>query len=538
MSWASSAVNQVWRASSFGAYSHYMRALRSSRTYQDSLLKSYLRENEGAEFGKQHHFGKIRSYEEFRRRVPVRGYDEIESWMESIQAGENNVLSSDRVMRLVPTSGSCSAAKLIPFTQGLQREFNRAIAAWTFDLFTSNPHVAKGPAYWSISPAVTPRPDSSIKVPVGFEDDSAYLGGWKQTLVRQVMAVSDDVRFARSIEEFRYLTLLALLRCKDLALISVWHPSFLTLLLGSLPIAWENLLEDIDSGGCRVMKEKGVTNAFRGGRGKKRAAELRSIGPKNPQAIWPCLAVISCWGDGHAELLLPELERLFPGVKIQRKGLLATEAFVSIPFRGKHPLAITSHFFEFLDDEGNCWPTNDLKMGHEYEVVVTTGGGLWRYRLGDRVRVEDYLLEVPCIRFLGRNAGVSDLCGEKLSDGFVAKVFAEVISRTGIRPNFMMAAPGSRSCDRCYTVFTDRTVFETLGAIFEEGFCRSPGYAYARQLGQLGPVKVRLVEANASELYLQRELKEGKVLGNIKIPALSARSGWEEYFEVPCSKGV
>ena len=32
-------------------------------------------------------------------------------------------------------------------------------------------------------------------------------------------------------------------------------------------------------------------------------------------------------------------------------------------------------------------PVEALREGEEYEVVVTTAGGLWRYRLGDRVRV-------------------------------------------------------------------------------------------------------------------------------------------------------
>jgi hypothetical protein len=50
----------------------------------------------------------------------------------------------------------------------------------------------------------------------------------------------------------------------------------------------------------------------------------------------------------------------YPRCRVQSKGLLATEAVVTIPWRGRYPLAVTSHFFEFLSDEGDVLmaPTN------------------------------------------------------------------------------------------------------------------------------------------------------------------------------------
>ena len=57
------------------------------------------------------------------------------------------------VERLVPTSGSTAAAKLVPFTADLRGEFTTAIDAWLVDLFMARPALMGGPAYWSISPA-------------------------------------------------------------------------------------------------------------------------------------------------------------------------------------------------------------------------------------------------------------------------------------------------------------------------------------------------------------------------------------------------
>src|SRR6185295_10242297 len=159
-----------------------------------------------------------------------------------------------------------------------------------------------------------------------------------------------------------------------------------------------------------------------------RAAELRRLRPDDVQGIWPKLALISCWGDGPARSAAESLARRFPHVEVQPKGLIATEAIVTIPFGGRHPLAIGSHFFEFLDPNGNARLAQQLESGVEYTVVVTTAGGLYRYRLADRVTVDGWCDATPSLRFLGKEDSISDLFGEKLSDAFVAGVLDSLLA--------------------------------------------------------------------------------------------------------------
>ena len=144
---------------------------------------------------------------------------------------------------------------------------------------------------------------------------------------------------------------------------------------------------------------------------QQRAADLRHAGPNNLHGVWPRLRVVSCWGDAQATLPARELQRRLPGVVVQSKGLLATEAFVSIPFRGAHPVAIRSHFYEFIDDGGAVRLAHELQRGGSYRVVVSTGGGLGRERLGDLVEGDGFVDHTPSLRFLGRSGNVSALCG-------------------------------------------------------------------------------------------------------------------------------
>jgi hypothetical protein len=266
-----------------------------------------------------------------------------------------------------------------------------------------------------VSPAPPDAREESA-VPIGFDNDSAYLGGVRQRLVESALAVPSALRLVREVENSRYITLLCLLRQRGLRLISVWHPSFLTLLLDALPKHWDELVQDVDRGGC--SRAAGLPAEVRRSLAKKpqprRAAELRRASPTSPETLWPHLRVVSCWADAQAALSARDLQTRLPGVVIPSKGLLATEAFVSIPFRGLHPVAIRSHFYEFTDEHGAVKLAHELRPGAIYRVIVTTGGGLWRYRLGDLVEVDGFVGRTPSLRFLGRGGNVSDLCGEKL----------------------------------------------------------------------------------------------------------------------------
>lgn len=393
MNWSAPIVNSLWFASSLDAWRRFKRALNRPEETQLDLLRSLLASNRACEFGRRYEFSSISTYREFAKRVPLCDYETIAPLIDRLRAGESNLLTNDRVTHLVPTSGTTTARKLIPFTDGLQREFDQAIAPWIVDLVRLRPRILGGPAYWSISPSFQQSIESS-QIPIGFDDDVSYLGGAKAWLVRKAI-VTPEIR-GKNISDFQRETIRTLAACGDLRLISVWHPSFLTLLLDLLPAG------------------------------------------SNAKDIWPNLQAISCWGDAAAEASASELAERFPGVLVQKKGLLATEAFITIPFEGAHPLALRSHFFEFMDSAGEIHLAHELRLGEKYEVVVSTSGGLWRYRLRDVVQVTGYLGKTPSLRFLGR-ANTSDLCGEKLTEQFVGSCVLRVFGR----PRFALLAPSS-----------------------------------------------------------------------------------------------
>lgn len=484
--------NSLWAASCVPAWTRFRRALREPGVAQRALLQRQLRRNADSAFGRAHGFAGINNYEEFARRVPLADYDAFAPWIERIRRGEPKVLTREAVTHLIPTSGTTSGRKLIPFTADLQREFNAAIGPWLVDLARRHPGVLGGAAYWSVSPALQPAAREESAVLIGFDSDAAYLGGGRRRLVDAVLAVPAEVRRITALEPWRYATLLGLLRRRELRFVSIWNPSFLTLLLGALPEFWNDLLRDVADGTCRHGAEFPADSRTRGRAApqRARAAELARLDPRAPAGLWPELRVISCWGDAAAALALPELRRQFPNVPVQTKGLLATEAFVSLPFAGRHPLAVTSHFCEFLDDAGRVHLAADLRVGAEYEVVVTTGGGLWRYRLGDRVRVTGRVGRTPTVEFLGRAGKVSDLFGEKLSEAFVVEVVREMFVAVGAAPRPGQLAPERDAAGWRYVLRVGGEPGAGWAEALEHGLRRNPQYAGCRDLGQLHAPRV------------------------------------------------
>jgi hypothetical protein len=519
--------NAAWLASGARASARFHRALSSPGEAQRSWLLAQLVRHAGSVYGREHDFAAIRDYATFARRVPLASCTDVAPYLTRIQAGEKNVLGADPVTHLVPTSGTTGPQKLIPFTGTLSAAFDAAVAPWMRDLARQRPSLSGGPAYWSVSPlAASTGGNTPSTVRVGFDDDAAYLGGAKSWLITRLLAVPSSVRLARDESAFWRLTLLALLRSRELRLVSVWHPSFFELLVGTAEEAWPELIAAVESGANPWADA--LPSAARAGWAAtpdpRRASELRTIGAFDWPRWWPLLQVLSCWGEAAAEGGWRRLASRVPDVLVQRKGLLATEAVVTIPIGDAFPLAITSHFFEFLDEQGGVHGAEDLERGGRYEVVVTNGAGLWRYRLGDIVECTGRLRATPSLRFLGRSGRVSDLRGEKLSEPFVSEALRTLWSPGAPPAVAVLRAWDDRIHAGYELVLSTETLDEPIIELtmrLERALEANPHYALARRLGQLAPLRVVEVSPNAAQDALREaSQRRGVRIGDVKPPTL------------------
>lgn len=491
-------LNGICRLLYWGEYRRFSAECDVEKVQRDQLMK-LLKRNSDTVYGRKYGFDKLRSYEDFAERVPLTAYEDYEPYIEAAARGEKRVLTREKITLFELTSGSTGGKKLIPYTKSLKREFQRGIKPWLYDIYSGAAGVCEGKSYWSITPVTAGKSYTEGGIPIGFEEDSEYFGFIAQMLMKRLFAVDGSVKFSSSMEDFYFRTCQQLLSCGELTLISVWSPSFLAIL-------------------CDFIRDN-ADRLFDSGDPRKKSAE-----ENNFSGVFPDLKIISCWADGSAADCIEGIKNRFGGVKIQPKGLLATECFVSFPLLGEigGRLSIYSHFFEFRSlESGEIRTAGNLEKG-EYELIVTTGGGVYRYCIGDIIEViETYPNRPAAIKFLRRKGACSDLFGEKLTEDFVRNI----LKRLGISDCFCLLAPeGKRYC--LYTQAEGIT-----GDMLDNALCEGYHYNYCRKLGQLEKAEIVTVEGNPQNDYIKRLSAEGMRMGDIKPAFLTSRSGWENTFE-------
>lgn len=551
-SFATSLIQGAWIATCTAEAMRFKRAANGNlKDTQTAVLREIIVNADCSEFARRHKFASISKVKDFQACVAVNDYEDLQPWIHRIAAGEQQILSNEDVLMFEETSGSTGANRLIPYTAGLQRAFNRALHPWLYDLYRNLRGLWGGPAYWVVTPGTAAGRKSVGGVPIGFANDSDYFGSWAKPLISRLMAVPEGIRKCGGGQTWRYLTALLLLRCPDLRLVSLWNPTFFTALIRAMDDWSEPLAADLLTGGCRP-ESAGITAdsqyiGFTGPPLPQRAellssavAALRNRQPAEfAEILWPQLALISCWTEAEAAAGAEQLRLFFPHQTWQTKGLLATEGAVTLPMLGAPApvLAVRSAFYEFEEGEegdGTVRLAHELETGGRYRVIMTTPGGLYRYRLHDIVEMRGYWRNLPCLAFVGKESMVCDLCGEKLSAAHVKSVLSLLPGHFGgafiapERPNapalpgYLLVAPHDGS----------ELAPAELAARLESALCENIHYRWSREAGQLERIQVMLLPISSEQLNhlrMRRAESENRALSTIKLGVLSKQAGWADW---------
>lgn len=546
----------------FPSYLRFRRSTKNVEKIQKSILMKIVQRNKTTRIGRKYNFETIESINDFRSRVPVLTYTDYLPYISRIEKGAKNILTTDKIDSLQPSSGSTSASKYIPLTTSLCRQFQTGVRSWFFNLLWSRKDLIPGNYYFAITPVMIFQKATDGGIRIGFVPDNDYFGFFERIILKRLLVVPEEVAEIQDMDCFRYITLLFLVRNRNLTFLSIWNPTFLVLLLKDIKIHLPYIIEDIRNGTIQASKDLDINIKKKVGdkhcKNKKRADELENIinicsGRSLCEGIWPHLKIISCWADGYASHYIGDLQRIFPNVEIQPKGLLATEGFVSFPLYGKQGsvLSINSHFFEFIEESptnanynrnraGTTKLSHELEKGKQYKVIITTGGGLYRYDINDIIEVVGFEGNVPLIRFIGKHDCVLDMVGEKLNSVHVESILKDAFKQYSVFPDFFMMAPEKSQSGSCfYTLFIQGKDIRTdkllkVRSRIERHLCENFHYDYCRRLGQLEGLKIfhiRNSRQSPAEVYIKRMNEKGRQLGTIKHQVLEKTPGWSKIFK-------
>jgi hypothetical protein len=98
-------------------YNKTNKSKLSAVSDQDDIFRSLVKKAANTAFGKQHHFNKINSYQDFVAQVPIRDYEQLKIFIEEIKQGKSNILWKGKPIYFAKTSGTTSGVKYIPITK-------------------------------------------------------------------------------------------------------------------------------------------------------------------------------------------------------------------------------------------------------------------------------------------------------------------------------------------------------------------------------------------------------------------------------------
>ena len=420
----------------------FMSSHQQTAQRQDRLLMELVRRHQESSFGQDHHFDRIRGYDDFKAAVPVGNYETHRPYIQQVLEGRTSALlpPGETVLMFSMTSGTTGQPKHIPVTRRFLANMRRGWNIFGLKVLQDHPDGWLRPILQissSTREATSPTGLSCGAI-------SGLLAQTQKTIVRRMYVVPQEVMDLSEPAVKYYL----ILRCsigRKIGLITTANPSSTIKLIETAQAHVQTLIRDVADG---TVSPPGPTPPSFGRHLKFRknpalAARLeeglRRDGQLLPRHFWNP-AVLCNWTGGTVHLYLRRLRELFPGVAIRDIGLLASEGRFSIPLADEAPAGvaeITSNFLEFIPSqhaEGDNPPTlraHELEVGQDYSLVLSNWAGLWRYNIDDRVRVVSRLGQSPVFEFLSRGRHTANITGEKITEHQVVEAMRRATGRGG-----------------------------------------------------------------------------------------------------------
>ena len=103
-------------------FAHYIRKknqnwIKNPIQQQNKTFNKLISKAKNTEFGRYHDFKQIKSYNDFKKNVPVRDYEGLKDYIDQVVNGQKNILWPGKPLYFAKTSGTTSGTKFIPITR-------------------------------------------------------------------------------------------------------------------------------------------------------------------------------------------------------------------------------------------------------------------------------------------------------------------------------------------------------------------------------------------------------------------------------------
>jgi hypothetical protein len=445
--------------------------------------------------GEMFDFANIHTYDDFKSSVPVVIYEGLKPMIMQTLHGERNILWPGVCRNFAQSSGTSDGkSKYIPITA---------------DAFRRN-HYAGGSDV--VARYLGLYPDSHI-----FDGKSFILGG---SFANEVKDLKRGVRVgdlsANLIDNINPLVNLVRIPSKRVALMQDWSEKLPALVKASIKENVTNI-SGVPSWFMTVIREV-----------------MRQAGVEHITDVWPKLEVFFHGGisfepyrEQYREFTSPKMRFL--------ETYNASEGFFAVQHqrdsRAMMLLLDIGVFYEFLplDQIDEAYPDKivpawGVEQGKTYALVISSCNGLWRYLIGDTVRIES--VEPLTITIAGRTRHYINAFGEELMVHNAEAAMAAACRQTGASVLNYTAAPvyaegGHRGHHQWLIEWATRPVdLDGFATVLDLELQKQNSDYQAKRSG--GIFLDRLSITDATDGLFDRWLgSTGKLGGQRKVPRLS-----------------
>lgn len=509
---------------------------------QQKLLIRILAQQTATAFGKDHHFAALRTRADFRKAIPVRGYDYIEPYIQRVLKGETHALLADKKIHMFAmTSGTTASRKYIPVTDQYLADYRRGWNLWGLKVLRDHPEVRMRPIVQLSGDWQEFYTDTGI--PCGAV--TGLTAQMQLRIVRWLYCVPGIVGKVKDPAAKYYLAL-RLSVPRKVGMIIAANPSTLVSMARAGDQEKEALIRDIHDGTLSdrfdIPAEVRAAVARRVAKPHpERAHELEDIVRRAstllPKDYWPKDCIIGNWMGGSVGAYLRHFPQYYGNTPIRDVGLIASEGRMTIPMADGTPsgvLDVTSHFFEFIPEEDGDRPNptvlaaHELQEGQTYYILLTTAYGLYRYNIFDVVRCTGFFNRTPLVEFLSKGAHFANITGEKVSEYQINAAMADVLRAMNASLTAYSVAPCWHDEMPFYGLFIERADLSSRGEAvhlaqaLEKRLAEiNIEYASKRASRRLGPMRLFLLPPQSWQRWdRQRLAQSGGTLEQYKHPCL------------------
>ena len=375
---------------------------------QMNVLKRLLRHAARTEWGKKYDYKSIQTYEEFKQRVPIQTYEEVKPYVERLRAGEQNLLWNSEIRWFAKSSGTTNdKSKFIPVSRQALRDT----------------HYKGGQD--AVAIYLGQNPESRF-----FSGKGLILGGSHAPNLNTNHSLVGDLS-AILIENIPSAVNLIRVPSKQTALMEHFEPKMEAIANETIGANVSNL-SGVPSWMLVLIKHV-----------------LEKTGKQSLDEVWPNLEVFFHGGVAFTPYREQYKEIIRSSKMHYVETYNASEGFFGIQSDPADPAMLLmidyGIFYEFipLEDVESENPRicrlEDVELGKNYAMVISTSSGLWRYMIGDTVK---FTSKRP-FKFIitGRTKHFINAFGEELIVDNAEKGLARACAETGALVSDYSAAP-------------------------------------------------------------------------------------------------